>query len=45
MYTMVYLGDLVYKSIIAIWVYYVYHSIVVDNYYKLSIQGFAENTV
>ena len=44
-YTIVYLGDLVYNSIIAFWVYYVYHSIIVDNYYKLSIRRFAENTV
>ena len=28
-----------------IWVCYVYHSIFVDNYYKLSIQCFAEKTV
>ena len=45
MYTIVSLGDLVYNSIIAFWVYYGYHSIFVDNYYKLSIHCFSEDTV
>ena len=45
MYAIVSLRDLVYNSIIAFWVCYVYHSIIVDNYNKLSIRRFAENTV
>ena len=40
MYTIVSLGDLVYNSIITFWVYYIYHSISFDNYYKLSIHAF-----
>ena len=39
MYIIISLGDLVY-NIITFWVYYIYHSIFFDNYYKLSIHAF-----